>query len=342
MKTVARHLELAYPEFNKERSVVLATLESAKTQGLGGPDSENGVVNISALLVVAAGSILLIACANVANLLLARATTRQREMAVRLALGASRGRIVRQLLTESILLALLGGIGGVILAYWLGDLLLALLPATPMPLALDCSPDLRVLVYALLLALFSGVIFGLAPALQTARWDLTQGLRERASSSWWRHVALELAESSRGRANCGFAFAPDWLRSFPEGLSQSAGDRSRLPHQRARAPFFRFEPGRLRQRARAANHPRITRASATQSASAPSRSRRMGSARFWRTRPDDLRRGARFRRGVEPPVCELQHDHSRIFRRARHSFVAGTEIQRARRGKERSDGRDYQ
>ena len=183
MKTVARHLELAYPEFNKERSVVLATLESAKTQGLGGPDSENGVMNISALLLVAAGSILLIACANVANLLLARATTRQREMAVRLALGAGRGRIVRQLLTESILLALLGGIGGVILAYWLGDILLALLPATPMPLALDPSPDSRVLVYAFLLALVSGVVFGLAPALQTARWDLTQGLRERASST---------------------------------------------------------------------------------------------------------------------------------------------------------------
>src|SRR3954451_4176000 len=182
LKTVARHLEFAYPEFNRERSVVLATLESAKTQGLGGPDNENGVQSISSLLLVAAGSILLIACANVANLLLARGTTRQREMAVRLALGAGRGRIVRQLLTESILLALIGGVGGVVLAYWLGDVLLALLPATPVPMALAPAPDLRVLVYAFLLALFSGVVFGLAPALQTARWDLTQGLRERTSS----------------------------------------------------------------------------------------------------------------------------------------------------------------
>ncbi|MGI9089443.1 MAG: ABC transporter permease [Chthoniobacterales bacterium] len=182
LKTVARHLELAYPEFNKERSVVLATLESSKTQGLGGPDSESGVQNISALLIVAAASILLIACANVANLLLARATTREREMAVRLALGAGRARIVRQLLTESVLLALIGGAGGIVLAYWLGDVLLALLPATPMPLALDPAPDGKVLSYAFLLALGSGVIFGLAPALQTARWDLTQGLRERAAS----------------------------------------------------------------------------------------------------------------------------------------------------------------
>jgi predicted permease len=103
-------------------------------------------------------------------------------MAVRLALGAGRGRIVRQLLTESILLGVLGGAGGVILAYCLGDVLVALLPPTPLPIALDPQPDWRVLVFSFVVAVLSGVIFGLAPALQTARWDLTQGLRERAST----------------------------------------------------------------------------------------------------------------------------------------------------------------
>lgn len=183
LQTVARQLEKAYPGTNKGRFVSLLPLEQAKTQGIGGPANSNGIRDVSVLLMAAAGSILLIACANVANLLLARGTTRQREIAIRLALGAQRGRIVRQLLTESLMLAFVGGLGGVVLAYWLGDLLLSLLPASPVPLILDPQPDARVLVFAFALAVLSGVTFGLAPAWQTSRSSLTESLRERVGTA---------------------------------------------------------------------------------------------------------------------------------------------------------------
>ena len=192
MRTIGKQLEQAYPDVNKERSIALMSLEAAKSQGLAGPTNENLARDVSLLLLVASASILLIACANVANLLLARSTARQREMAVRLALGAGRGRIVRQLLTESILLGVIGGAGGVILAYCLGDVLIALLPPTPFPITLNPQPDWRVLIFSFVVAVLSGVIFGLAPALQMARWNLNQGLRERASTGGGAVTRLNL------------------------------------------------------------------------------------------------------------------------------------------------------
>jgi predicted permease len=192
MRTIAKQLEQAYPDVNKERSIALLSLEAAKSQGLAPPNNEDFARNVSLLLVAASVSILLIACANVANLLLARSTARQGEMAIRLALGAGRGRIVRQLLTESILLGVLGGIGGVILAYCLGDVLVALLPPTPFPISLNPQPDWRVLIFSFAVAALSGVIFGLAPALQMARWNLIQGLRERVSTGGGAVTRLNL------------------------------------------------------------------------------------------------------------------------------------------------------
>src|SRR5438876_6233614 len=126
--------------------------------------------------------VLLIACANVANLLLARATARHKEMAVRLALGATRSRIISRLLSESILLAVLGGLAGALLAFWLDKYLLRLLPQGSSPLAIDASPDLRVFGFTLFVSALTGVIFGLAPALQSTRTELAGTLKDQAGS----------------------------------------------------------------------------------------------------------------------------------------------------------------
>jgi predicted permease len=124
------------------------------------------------------GLVLLIGCANVANLLLARTAARQREIALRLAIGASRGRLVRQLLAESLMLSAAGGALGIAVSYWAGASLLHLLSAGRQLIHLDLSPDWRVLGFTALMATASGVLFGLAPAMHGASVDLSSSLKQ--------------------------------------------------------------------------------------------------------------------------------------------------------------------
>ncbi|PYV86522.1 MAG: hypothetical protein DMG05_19510 [Acidobacteria bacterium] len=134
------------------------------------------------MLMALVGLVLLIACANVANLLLARAVSRQKEMAVRLALGAGRGRVVRQLMVESLLLSAIGGASGLLVAVWANRLLIRFLPTGDSPVSLSTSPDLRILGFTLVVSLLTGILFGLVPALQSTRVSLAPTLKEQAGA----------------------------------------------------------------------------------------------------------------------------------------------------------------
>ena len=157
----------------------------ATTVEMGPRDRQQSWMGVAAVLLVV-GLVLLAACANVANLLLGRAAGRRREIAVRLALGASRQRIVRQLLTESMLLSLIGAAAGLILARWAGDLLLWLIhrnsPAEVSSVTLDLSLDWRMFLYAVLMAVATGVAFGLVPALQTSKPNVVSDLKAETTA----------------------------------------------------------------------------------------------------------------------------------------------------------------
>jgi len=169
-----RRLAQEFPDSHKDNSLLVMSELSARPEpGLGGFMSK--VVAVFMLLV---GLVLLIACANVANLILARANGRRKEIATRTALGASRWRMVRQLLTESILLAASGGIVGLVFARWAAWGLMSIRIPTDLPLRLfDLSLDWRIFAFSFLAALITGVIAGLIPALQTSRADLADVLK---------------------------------------------------------------------------------------------------------------------------------------------------------------------
>jgi predicted permease len=183
MRVVAAQLRAEHPDDNERfaRTEVFAIDGFEAFRGAAG--TLMPVFAFLALMTLVAGFVLVIGCANIAGLLLGRAAARRREIAVRLALGAGRGRLVRQLLTESLLLALAGGIAGMLLAAWLSRTLNLFAARLPFPVEFDLALDLRVLGYALALSVLTALIFGLAPARRASRIDLVPSLKDDGGSA---------------------------------------------------------------------------------------------------------------------------------------------------------------
>lgn len=171
----------AIPESKKVKPAALpALLIEPAGRGLGGLRRQ--FEQPLTILMIVVGAILLIACANVANLLLAKAATRQKEIAVRLSMGATRWRLIRQLLVESMMISALGGISGSVLAYWGSTLLVTMIQQGNNRLTLDLRPNLNVLAFTAAACILTGLLFGLAPAFRATRVDLTPALKQNAAS----------------------------------------------------------------------------------------------------------------------------------------------------------------
>ncbi len=179
LDVLAKRISEQHPETDKGISIQVFPERLARPE----PDADNTIPNVSLAFTVLAALVMLVACFNIANVLLVRATVRQREMAIRAAIGAGRARLVRQHLTESLLLAIFGGGAGLLMGWWTSGFLSSLPLGTDLPITFNFAPDLRVYLFTLVAVLLTGALVGIMPALRVARTDVNCMLREGGRGS---------------------------------------------------------------------------------------------------------------------------------------------------------------
>jgi putative ABC transport system permease protein len=238
MKIIASSLERLYPTANEGRTIELA-LESQAALGING---RNQLVLAGSVMMGVVGLVLLIACVNLANLLLAQSATREKEIGVRAAIGAGRGRLVGQMLTESVLLAVAGGAAGLVVAYWGRTALWSFRPPFLANASIDLSFEPRVLLFTAATSILTGVLFGVVPAIQVSRASLSDTLKAggRTGASVNNRIRSALVVSEIGLATVALIGAGLFVRSMQAAQQMDLGFDS--PH----IGFIALNPGQQR------------------------------------------------------------------------------------------------
>lgn len=235
---IANRIAEQHPDTDKGISIQVVPEKLARPE----PDPDNTIPNVSLAFTALGALVLLVACFNIANVLLVRATVRQREMAIRAAIGAGRTRLIRQYLTESLMLAIFGGSAGMLLGWWAAGFLGSLNLGTDLPIQFNFDPDLRVFLFALSVVLFTGAVVGILPALRVARTDVNSMLREGGRGTtdggrrhWLRNglvmaqvagsllllvVAGLFVRSARKAEHLSLGFNPDHVLDIPIDVKQ--------------------------------------------------------------------------------------------------------------------------
>ncbi len=235
---IANRIAEQHPDTDKGVSIQVLPEKLARPE----PDADNTIPNVSIAFTALGALVLLVACFNIANVLLVRGTVRQREMAIRAAVGAGQIRLIRQYLTESLILAIFGGSAGMLLGWWAAEFLGSLNLGTDLPIKFNFEPDLRVFLFALSVVVFTGAVVGILPALRVARTDVNSMLREGGRGStdsgrrhWVRNglvmaqvagslllliVAGLFVRSARKAENISLGFNPDHVLDIPVDVKQ--------------------------------------------------------------------------------------------------------------------------